>query len=49
MNNNGCMWDNPILHDDTKNFNGVLVSQIIFSVAKYSSWVFLFEYVQFNN
>ena len=48
------MRGTPILHDGTQNdLNGVLVFADQFSHCKAldikMSWVFLFEYVQFNN
>ena len=45
------MWGTPILHDNTQNFNGVLVFADQFFRCKVLyiklTWVFLFEYVHF--
>ena len=45
------MWDTPISHNDTQNFNGVLVFADQFFRCRVLyiklTWVFRFEYVQF--
>ena len=47
------MWGTPILHDDTQNFNGVLVFADQYFLNRVldinMSWMFHFEYLQFNN